>query len=102
MAEERNIPRIIVVDFIQVAQYVGKAAGAFFPNQEIEPDGWTRGRRLEILRGKASLGAAGVRRRGARPGIAACERNAEGDSARYLPNNSPHLQDDQGVSAGVT
>src|SRR5260370_25574850 len=59
MAEERNIPRIIVVDFIQVAQYVWKAAGAFFPNQEIEPDRWTRGRLLEILRVKASLVAAG-------------------------------------------
>ena len=62
MAEERNIPLIIVVDFIHVAQYVWRAAGAFFPNQEVEPDRWTRGRLLEILRGKASLVAAGMRR----------------------------------------
>jgi len=35
LAEERKIPLIMVVDFIHVAQYVWKAAGAFFPNQEI-------------------------------------------------------------------
>src|SRR5258708_32856207 len=61
MAEERNIPLIIVVDFIHVAQYVWKAAGAFFPNQELEADRWARGRLLEILSGKASLVPACLR-----------------------------------------
>ena len=33
MAEERSIPLIVVVDFIHVAQYVWKAAGAFTPTR---------------------------------------------------------------------
>src|SRR5258708_29425158 len=85
MAEERNIPLIIVVDFIHVAQYVWKAAGAFFPNQEIEPDGWTRGRLLEILRGKASLVAAGIGRRGTPRGRGPGERKPWGDLAHFSP-----------------
>ena len=83
MAEERNIPLIIVVDFIHVAQYVWKAAGAFFPNQEIEPDRWTRGRLLEILRGKASLVAAGMRRSATLREMAAAERKPVDDCADY-------------------
>src|SRR5205085_720004 len=34
LAEERNIPLIIVVDLIHVAQYVWKPAGALFPGQD--------------------------------------------------------------------
>src|SRR5437667_12776881 len=62
LAEERNIPLIIIVDFIHVAQYVWKAAGAFFPDQELEQERWPRAQLLEILRGQASLVAAGTRR----------------------------------------
>jgi hypothetical protein len=101
MAEERNIPLIIVVDFIHVAQYVWKAAGAFFPNQEIEPDRWTRGRLLEILRGKASLVAAGMRRSATLRKMTAAERKPVDDCADYLLHYSPYLQYDQALAAGV-
>ena len=100
MAEERNIPRIIVVDFIHVAQYVWKAAGAFFPNQEIEPDRWTRGRLLEILRGKASLVAAGMRRSATLREMAAAERKPVDDCADYLLDYSPYLQYDKALAEG--
>ncbi len=100
MAEERNIPLIIVVDFIHVAQYVWKAAGAFFPNQ-VEADRWARGRLLEILRGKASLVAAGVRRSATLREMAAAERKPVDDCADYLLNYSPYLQYDKALAEGV-
>src|SRR3984893_16357330 len=95
LAEERKIPLIIVVDFIHMAQYVWKAAGAFFPNQEFEADRWARGRLLEILRGKASLVAAGVRRSATLREMAAAERKPVDDCADYLLNYSPYLQYDK-------
>ena len=101
MAEERNIPLIIVVDLIHVAQYVWKAAGAFFSDQEIEADGWTRGRLLEILRGKASLVAAGMRRSATLREMAAAERKSVDDCADYLLNYSPYLQYDKALAEGV-
>lgn len=101
LAEERNIPLIIVVDFIHVAQYVWKAAGAFFPNQESEPDRWTRKRLLEILRGKASLVAAGMRRSATLREMAAAERKPVDDCADYLLNYSPYLQYNQALAEGV-
>jgi len=101
MAEERNIPLIIVVDFIHVAQYVWKAAGAFFPDQELEPDRWTRGRLLEILRGKASLVAGGMRRSATLREMAAAERKPVDDCADYLLHYSPYLQYDKALAEGV-
>jgi hypothetical protein len=100
LAEERNIPLILIVDFIHVAQYVWKAAGAFFPGQELEQDGWTRGRLLEILRGKASLVAAGMRRSATLRKMAAAERKPVDECADYLLHYSPYLQYDKALAEG--
>ena len=89
---------IIVVDFIHVAQYVWKAAGAFFPNEELEADRLRRGR-LEL--GKASLVAAGVRRSATLREMAAAERKPVDDCADYLLNYSPYLQYDKALAEGV-
>jgi len=101
LAEERNIPLIIIVDFIHVAQYVWKAAGAFFPDQELEPARWTRAHLLEILRGKASLVAAGMRRSATLREMAAAERKPVDDCADYLLHYSPYLQYDKALAEGV-
>src|SRR5437667_2884483 len=86
----------IVVDFIHVAQYVWKAAGAFFPGHELEQDGWTRAHLLEILRGKGSLVAAGMRRSATLRKMAAAERKPVDECADYLLHYSPYLQYDNG------
>jgi hypothetical protein len=101
LAEERNIPLIIIVDFIHVAQYVWKAAGALFPDQELEQDRWTRAHLLDILRGKASLVAAGMRRSATLREMAAAERKPVDDCADYLLNYSPYLQYDKALAEGV-
>ncbi len=101
LAEERNIPLILIVDFIQVAQYVWKAAGAFFPDQELESDRWTRAHLLQILRGKASLVAAGMRRSATLRKMAAAERKPVDDCADYLLQYSPYLQYDKALAEGV-
>lgn len=101
MAEERKIPLIIVVDFIHVAQYVWKAAGAFFPGQELEQDRWTRAHLLEILRGKGSLVAAGMRRSATFRKMAAAERKPVDECADYLLHYSPYLQYDKALAEGV-
>lgn len=101
LAEERNIPLIIVVDFIHVAQYVWKAAGALFPDQEPQQDRWTRAHLLEILRGKASLVAAGMRRSATLRAMTAAERPPVDECADYLLKYSPYLQYDKALAEGV-
>jgi hypothetical protein len=101
MAEERNIPLPIVVDFIHVAQYVWKAAQALFPEQEPQQDRWTRAHLLEILRGKASLVAAGMRRSATLRALSATERQPVDDCADYLLNYAPYLQYHEALARGV-
>jgi hypothetical protein len=101
LAEERNIPLIIVVDFIHVAQYVWKAAGALFPDQEAQQDRWTRAHLLEILRAKASLVAAGMRRSATLRNMTTAERQPVDECADYLLHYSPFLQYDKVLAEGV-
>ena len=101
LAEERNIPLIIVVDFIHVAQYVWKAAGALFPDQEAQQDRWTRAHLLEILRAKASLVAAGMRRSATLRNMTTAERQPVDECADYLLHYSPFLQYDKALAEGV-
>jgi len=101
LADERNVDLIIVVDFIHVAQYVWQASLALFPDNQVEQDRWVRAHLLEILRGKASLVAAGIRRSATLRAMAAAERQAVDDCADYLLNYSPYLQYDEALADGV-
>lgn len=100
LAEKRGVPLILVVDFIHVAQYVWKAAGALFPNQDLEQDRWTREHLLEILRGKASRVAAGMRRSATLREMGA-ERKPVDECADYLLHYSSYLQYDKALAEGV-
>jgi hypothetical protein len=101
LAEERNISMPIVVDFIHVAQYVWKASLVLFPDNPPEQDRWVRAHLLEILRGKASWVAAGIRRSATLRAMAAAERQPVDDCADYLLNYGPYLQYDQALAEGV-
>lgn len=100
-AEERKIPLLLVVDFIHVAQYVWEAAQALFPGHESEQEGWVRAHLLEILRGKASLVAAGLRRSATLRAMRAAEREPVDVCADYLLKYSPYLQYEKALAAGV-
>lgn len=101
LAEKRGVPLVIVVDFIHVAQYVWKAAGALYPGQQLEQDRWTRQHLLEILRGKASLVAAGMRRSATLRQMEEAERKPVDDCANYLLHYSPYLHYDKALAEGV-
>jgi hypothetical protein len=101
LADERKLDLIIVVDFIHVAQYVWQASLALFPDNPSEQDCWVREHLLEVLRGKASLVAAGIRRSATLRAMAAAERQAVDACADYLLNYSPYLQYDKALAEGV-
>jgi hypothetical protein len=101
LAEERKIPMPSIVDFIHVAQYVWQAALALIPDNQQEQDRWVRAHLLEILRGKASLVAAGIRRSATRRAMTAADRQPLDDCADYLLNYAPYLQYDKALAEGV-
>jgi hypothetical protein len=92
---------IITMDFIHVAQYVWKASLTLLPDNQAEQDRWVRAHLLEILRGKASLVAAGIRRSVTLRAMAAAECQAVDHCADYLLNYSPYPQYDKALADGV-
>lgn len=101
LAEQRQVPVPIVVDFIHVAQYVWAAALAFFPEDPAHQDRWVRTHLLEILRGKASAVAGGMRRSATRRAMAAVDRQPVDDCADYLLDNVPYLRYDKALAEGL-
>jgi hypothetical protein len=101
LAEQRHVSVPIVVDFIHVAQYVWGAALAFFPDDRAHQDRWVLTHLLEILRGKASAVAGGMRRSATCRAMAPADRQPVDDCADYLLNNAPYLQYHQALAEGL-
>ncbi len=90
-----------MVDFIHVAQYVWDAALTFVPEDLVHRDGWVRTHLLEILRGKASTVAAGIRRSATRRAMAAADRQPVDACADYLLDYAHYLMYDKVLAEGL-
>ena len=74
MASIYNVNLTVIIDIIHVIQYVWKAAFALNERGTPEAEKWVRERVLEILRGNASLVAAGMRRSATLRGLTVVSR----------------------------
>ena len=101
MAKKQLIVLTIIVDIIHVIEYLWKAGRAFHPETSPELESWVQHRLLEILKGKASYVAGGMRRSATRRCLAAKAREPVDACARYLLNNSPYLRYDRYLSQGL-
>lgn len=101
LAHQRKVDLRILVDFIHVAQYVWKAALAFYPADREKQDAWVLPRLLEILRGKAGYVAGGMRRSATLRSLPASDREPVDECANYLLKYSPYLMYDQALAAGT-
>lgn len=101
LAQERNLDVPILVDFIHVAEYVWEAAKALLPDDPTQQDHWVRDHLLEILRGKASIVAAGIRRSATFRGMSAEKRKPVDDCADYLLKYAGYLQYEEALQRGV-
>jgi hypothetical protein len=98
--EARHVAMPIVLDFIHVAEYVWEASRAFAADAQAR-DAWVLPRLREMLRGKASHVAAGMRRSATRRGLAAADRAPVDVCADYLLKYGPYLRYDLALRAGV-
>jgi hypothetical protein len=101
LAGEHRITLTIIVDFIHVAGYVWKAAHAFHPRGSQEAEVWVRERLLEILRGRSSHVAAGMRRSATLRNFSENEREPVDDCADYLLKYRDFLHYDEYLAAGL-
>ncbi|MGH8701620.1 MAG: ISKra4 family transposase [Burkholderiales bacterium] len=91
----------IVLDIVHVAQYLWAAALAFHAEGSAERELWVATRLAEILRGRASVVAAAMRRSATRRGLMRAQRKAVDKCAGYLLRHKAYLHYDVYLAAGL-
>jgi hypothetical protein len=101
LARATGFKLTIILDLLHVALYVWKAAWAFHERGSPEAQAWVRERLGEILRGRSSLVAAGMRRSATLRGLAPSKRAAVDKCADYLLKYAEYLRYDEYLAAGL-
>ena len=101
LAAEYGVDITIILDVIHVLEYLWKAAMAFNAESSPEAEAWVNERFLQILRGKASDVAAGIRRSATRRRLRGPKRKAADKCANYLLNYAPYLHYDEYLAKGL-
>jgi hypothetical protein len=94
----------VLIDYIHVSGYIGKAAAALHPGDPVAAGQWADGQLLRVLRGRARAVAATLasvaaktranpRKRG--PDLAGLDR-----AVTYLENNRQHMRYDKALEKG--
>jgi hypothetical protein len=100
-AKDYQVELTIALDLIHVTEYLWDAARAFHAERDPAAEEWVSQRLLEILRGKSSLVAAGMRRSATKLKLAKKQRLPVDKCAAYLLKYRPYLHYDQYLAAGL-
>lgn len=95
-----EVPLLIIVDIIHVAQYVWKASRGFH-EQGHEREYWVQTRLQRVLQGKAVHVAAGMRRSATLRKLSDERREPVDKCADYLQKYAPSLRYDEYLAAGL-
>jgi hypothetical protein len=90
-AQSRALSVTIVIDIIHVLEYLWKAAWSFYPEGDPRAEAWVREKALAILRGKAGVVAAAVRRKATCLALAKERRKGAAVCADYLLSKKRYL-----------
>lgn len=90
----------VICDFVHVLEYLWNAAHCFHAVGSDAAEEWVVERALEVLRGKASDVARGMRQSATKQNITGRRRKGVDDCARYLLNHKDHLRYDEYLAAG--
>ncbi|MDQ3257678.1 MAG: ISKra4 family transposase [Acidobacteriota bacterium] len=101
VARDYAVKLTIVLDLIHVCEYVWGAAWAVFREGDPAAEAWVRKRLLEILCGRSSVVAAGLRRSATLRGLSKQERAPLDRCANYLLKYRDYLRYDEYLAAGL-
>jgi hypothetical protein len=90
-ATARKVDVVIVCDFVHVLEYLWKAAWSFFDEGDVAAEAWVKEKALEVLRSKASIVAASIRRKATCLGLGPSVRANADTCANYLVAKSEYL-----------
>jgi hypothetical protein len=103
-ARTRGLKVPILIDYLHVAGYLGKAATALHPGDPTTARRWADEQLLRILHGRAKAVAATLRSVTAKtrdnPRTRHLDLTAMDKATTYLENNHPHMRYDTALAAG--
>jgi len=99
-AKDYKVELVIILDLIHVLEYLWKAAWAFHAAGDRAAESWVGERLAEILRGRSSSVAAGMRRSATLRGLSDDERAPIDDCANYLLKYREFLRYDRYLAKG--
>ena len=91
----------VVQDFVHVLEYLWKAAWCLHEEGDVRAEQWVQQHALEVLRGKVSAVAAGMRRSATRRGLSQAARQPLDTCADYLLRNRARLDYAQALKQGL-
>jgi len=103
-ARERSLKVPVLIDYIHVSGYIGKAAAALHPGDPAAAGQWADGQLLRVLHGRAKAVAATLASVAARTRASARTRHLDltdmDKAVTYLNNNRQHMKYDKALAAG--
>ena len=103
-AGARGLKVPVLIDFIHVAGYLGKAAAALHPGDPQAAREWADGQKLRVLHGRAKAVAATLASVAAKTRAKASTRHLDitdvDKAVTYLSNNHMHMKYDKALAAG--
>jgi len=103
-AQTRRLKVPILIDFIHVSGYLGKAATALHPADPTTAGQWADGQRLRVLHGRAKAVAATLTSIAAKTRTHPRTRHLDlsdlDKAITYLTNNHPHMRYDTALANG--
>jgi hypothetical protein len=103
-AEARGLKVPVLIDYIHVSGYIGKAAAALNPDDPVLAGQWADGQLLRVLHGRAKAVAATLasvaRKARANPRKKALDLTDVDKAVTYLENNRQHMKYDKALADG--
>ena len=103
-AKERGLKVPVLIDYIHVSGYIGKASAALHPGDPVAAGQWADGQLLRVLHGRAKAVAATLasvaRKTRAHPRTRHLDLTDVDRAVTYLDNNRQHMKYDKALAAG--
>ena len=103
-AEERGMKVPVLIDYIHVSGYIGRAAAALHPGDPVAAGQWADGQLLRVLHGRAKAVAATLASVAAKTRANPRKRHLDltdlDRAVTYLNNNQQHMKYDKALEKG--
>jgi hypothetical protein len=103
-AEARGLKVPVLIDYIHVSGYIGKASAALHPGDPAAAGQWADGQLLRVLHGRAKAVAATLaslaRKTRANPRKRHLDHTDVDKAVTYLTNNQQHMKYDKALAGG--